>query len=187
MFKRIALLGLIVSSTLVPIVSPQAITEKVVAWDLDDVLIKGHCLIQSTCNLVKKLQKNGVTQVIFSNKSHKKFCKLLCIKHKWIKNEKSKRKYASQISTVKNFIEFIKAFTMLRSLVNPQGIKWRKPNDGYMRCFLNKQGNMLTQNIYFVDDKLKNCQVAERFGMKARRFCNNAHVIQGDLVHMGLL
>ncbi len=143
MFKHIALLGLIASSTGGLAAAQIQSQEKMVAWDIHKVLCTkpgrhGHqCKPQEAIfELVKELHDNGVKQVILSNISRESFCKLL-------------RRYP----------DHFKYFDMKRSLANAR-LFTRKPHENYFKKFLKRNPDVRRSDIIFFDDKPKNVQGA---------------------------
>ena len=158
MFKRIALLGLIVSSTLVPIASPKAVTEKVVAWDIHKVLCtkpakRGYqCTPQeSTFELVRELHARGVKQVILSNISRESFCIL-----------------------IRCYPNYFKYFDREGSLADAQVLLTRKPHGKYFKIFLKNNPGIRPDNIIFFDDKPKNIKGAREKCIDGQIFCSAA-------------
>ncbi len=158
MFKRIALLGLIVSSTsgiATPQKQPQ---QKIVAWDIHQVLCTKQgshgykCSPQeSTFELVKELHAKGVKQVILSNISSKSFCKLS-----------------------RCYPQHFKYFDLSRSFTDAEFILTRKPHGKCFKKFLKKNRATRPSDIVFFDDKLKNVKGARDQCIDGHIFCNAA-------------
>ncbi len=169
MFKRIALLGLILSSTGGLAAAQIQSQEIIVAWDIHQVLCTKQashgykCTPQeSTFELVKELHAKGVKQVILSNISRESFCKLL-------------RRYP----------DHFKYFDMKRSLANAR-LFTRKPHGKCFKKFLKKNRDTRPSDIVFFDDKPKNVQGARDQCIDGQIFRSaaQAHTI---LHHKGLL
>jgi FMN phosphatase YigB (HAD superfamily) len=128
----------------------------VVAWDIHGVLCsepdgRGYNCVPNpeTFELVKKLHKKGVKQVLFSNIS-----------------ESSRRKL------LERYPEFFQYFDLSKSMANGEGIFTRKPHGKYVEKFLERVWPMNATNIVFFDDKEKNVNAA-------REYCIDAHVFSG--------
>ncbi len=153
MFKRIALLGLIISST-GGLAAPPKQPNKMVAWDIHRVLCttpKRHgyqCRPQeSTFELVKELHAKGVKQVILSNISDKSFGKLS-----------------------RCYPRHFKYFDIGGSLTGAKGIFTRKPHRKYYKKFLQKNHNVHPRDIIFFDDKLENINGARKICIDGQIF-----------------
>lgn len=125
--------------------------EKVVAWDIHDVLFSKPFLHGWQCQpnpemfkIVDGLKQRGIKQVIFSNISAESFLKL-----------------------VRLYPEHFKYFDLNRSLAKADGIFMRKPHAKYMKHFLKRNKMVHPHNIIFFDDKESNTQSACEHGIDA--------------------
>lgn len=156
MFKRIALLGLIVSSTC-GLAAPQTQSQqKIVAWDIHQVLCtkqRNHgyqCSPQeSTFELVKELHAKGVKQVILSNISSRSFCELS-----------------------RCYPQHFRYFDLSGSFTDAEFIFTRKPHGKCFKKFLKKNRDTRPSDIVFFDDKLKNVKGARDQCIDGHIFCN---------------
>ena len=170
MFKRIALLGLIVSSTY-GLATPQTQSQKkIVTWDIHKVLFTKQgkhgyqCTPQeSTFELVKELHAKGVKQVILSNISSESFCELS-----------------------RCYPQHFKYIDLSRSFTNAKFIFTRKPHGKCFKKFLKKNKYTRPSDIVFFDDKLKNVKGARELCIDGQLFCNAAQA-RTILKHKGLL
>ena len=135
MIKRIALLGLLLSS-LCGLVASQIQSQKIVAWDIHKVLFTEQgkhgyqCEpVKNTFELVKELHAQGVKQVILSNISERSFCKLIHI-----------------------YPDYFKYFDLSGSMTEAEGIFTRKPHTKYFKKFLMKNNTVLSKDIIFFDE-----------------------------------
>jgi len=157
MFKEIRLICLILSCTLYPALS--CITpknqQKIVAWDIHGVLCTQPFFGGSKCEpyqemfrIVEQLNKNGVTQVIFSNISKRSFRKLIA-----------------------RFPQLFKNFDITRSIAEGKGIFTRKPYKKYYKKLLNIN-EINPNNIIFFDDKDINIKNSHKLGIDGHIFYN---------------
>lgn len=152
MFKKIALLGILISAT------SAFAAPKVVAWDIHQVLCTKpvrhgyQCTPhEDTFELVKELHENGVKQVILSNISSSSF---------GILN--------------KHYPEHFGYFDMSKSLANAHFVFTRKPHGKYYTKFLKLNNGINPGDMIFFDDKPENIKGARAHGIDGQIFCNAA-------------
>ena len=164
MFKKLALLGMLISAT------GALAAPLVVAWDIHQVLCskpKGqgyNCTPnEDTFKLVEELHEMGIRQVILSNISSRSY-------------EKLSERYPEHFSY----------FDRAGSLADSHFLLTRKPHGKYYNKFMERHPEIGPQEVLFFDDKPENIKGARSFGIDGQLFLN-AEQARTILKNKGLL
>lgn len=150
-------------------ISHSIIAQKIVAWDIHEVLCSKPAKHGWQCTpsapvfqIVETLHNNGTKQVLFSNISKSSLQKL-----------------------INRYPDYFKYFDLHHSTASGKGIFFKKPHAKYIKNFLQKNVTD-PENIIFFDNSSTNVEAARKQGIDAYIF-HNPSQIQEILQQKGLL